>query len=387
MAIVTQETGTDLQVLEHYKELMKTSTEDDSIYLKAKDTITSYVDSENFTLKEKADIVSKTIVDMTTQMTAQAMSTALQIATENRDAPYALTKVRVDTELTDAQRKNAEQEHELLVQREDEVQAKIDTTIIGGWNIQANMYRDTGFNTSNLSTGNAILVHTGTKEEIGIKTQQYKTSQADTYSKWAGAIQANGFVPYSLNSSGMPTGNLSSEGMVAEQTRVAERQRYAFDDNMRQHVLNSSASMLGVMIGSEAFETAAAYTPHLDKWDEAAEFLNTTRALADGARPAGTIDMTLAVPSVLVIGSSITLSGIASSVSDGTSVVIKFIGTNTVYGGVCQVGVGSSSGEWSVTILATKTIDITHSGTVIIEASLIDQRERRVYDQAIHTIA
>lgn len=383
MATVIKETNTDLLVEEQYKKLMKASTEDDSVYLKMKDTITQFVTDTTLNDRERADIISTTLTNITGQLSATSMTAAIQIATENRDAPFALTKARVDTELADSQRKNSEQEYKILQLKEKEVQAGIDTAVIGGWNTQANMYRDTGFNASNLSTSTVILPHTGSKEDSGIKLQQYKASQADTYAKFAGAIQNNGYVQYSLGVNGLPVGVLSEDGMVAEQTRVAKRQRFAFDDNMRQHVLNSSASMLGVMIGSEAFESAAAYTPHLLKWDEAADFLNTTRALETGARPAGIIDiLPVIVYTVGVNTSAIAVAGTTANVNDGTSVIIKILAANTVYASVGSV----LTNAWSGSIPIGKLEDIeleTVAGTydVIFEVSIIDQRERRVYDR------
>jgi hypothetical protein len=98
---------------------------------------------------------------------------------------------------------------------------------------------------------------------------------ADTYAGYADSIMQNGDIGYTVGDKGnLLHAGLSDKGMMHAQARVADRNRIAFDDNMRQHVVNSSASMLAVMIGSEAFESSASYDPYIDQWCHAVGYLN-----------------------------------------------------------------------------------------------------------------
>jgi hypothetical protein len=63
-------------------------------------------------------------------------------------------------------------------------------------------------------------------------------------------------------------------GLTYWQTKVAERNEQGFDDNMRQHVANSSATMVSMLLTSEdASLTAVAQEISLI-WKTAANYLN-----------------------------------------------------------------------------------------------------------------
>jgi len=277
MATIIQEQVGELNIIPTYTELMKASTAEDSAYLRTKETITDFVvKSGSFTEREKAQIVSDTLSQVTIAITTHAMDVALKISTENRDAPYALTKLRVDTELADAQRRQMENQVDLTKAQISKMKADSAVSSISGWKLQADMYRTYGYDVSGMDTSTLVLPRQSVDKEIGKAWEENRMAQATVYDKWASAYRSNGVVSITQKTDGMlndATG--TSEGMALAQTRVAIRQERAFDDNMRQHVANSSATMLGTMLGSSVFDTEAAYGPYLTKWSTSIDYLNT----------------------------------------------------------------------------------------------------------------
>lgn len=381
MAKVIKENVGGLNVINKYQELMKASTAEDSVYIKLKETVTDFVTTaEMLTEKEKAEIVSAALSGIATNITTHAMDVALKISTEERDAPYALTKVRVDTELTDAQRKKLEDEEDLTKAQIAKMEADAANSAINGWQIQANIWRDTGFNVSGMDTDTLILPHTGTISDYGAKHEAIRMGQAGVYDKWASTVRANGLVTINQNQDGMLTSNTAdSVGMAYSQILVADRQRLAFDDNMRQHVLNSSSAMLGTMIGAATFDTAAAYDPYLTKWFNAADYLNTNHNEAAGA-------IVISAWPALWTTAPFTITGTGTNII-GKNLTVKLVGQeNTIYV-TDDVYVVDQDGNISITVSQAMLDSITGIGEVIVSVSTIDSRGIRIASTNPYTIA
>jgi len=95
----------NLDVVTPYRQLVAETTGRDSLYIKAKETLLSYFEQPENTLsvREKTEMLSKLITDITVQTTDRLMSIALQAAVENRDAGYKLAKEREATLLIQEQ--------------------------------------------------------------------------------------------------------------------------------------------------------------------------------------------------------------------------------------------------------------------------------------------
>ena len=63
----------------------------------------------------------------------------------------------------------------------------------------------------------------------------------------------------------------TSYGLVTQQYNIAVRQERGFDDNMRQHAANSSASMISMLLSTD---TSVDVTPYLGSWTTALNYLN-----------------------------------------------------------------------------------------------------------------
>jgi hypothetical protein len=263
-------------VMAVYRDLMAAATGEDSIYLKAKDTIKELlIDDSALSDRAKVDLITRTLSEISLGVTTHAMDIAVKMCVEDRDSELTLENVEAGYELEDAQRLKLLADADVTDKKVDQIEQQINASVIDGWVIQAMMYRDTGYNPSNYMFDNIIIPAANTADDNCSKVAAAEKGYSDKYGSYADSIMQNGNVSYSVAGEGQLSNVvLSDGGMMYEQIRVAERQEKAFDDNMRQHVVNSSASMLGVMIGAEAFEKASSYKPYLDQWCSAVDFLN-----------------------------------------------------------------------------------------------------------------
>ena len=259
----------DLDIVNTYKKLMAASTGQGSIYLRAKETLIDYVDKGELSETDKAALVSKHITDLSMELSAQAMEMAYKLEKENRDAEYTLTQLKEDTRLTTAQVAKIEADIE-------NADADKDLKVMTGWKAQAELYRDYGVSSWNYELLPTILP-TGAYSSYGIKVETIKMSQANVYNGYATAYRQNGVVLPSIDST---TGWLTNQttgdttGLSYWQTQVAERQKKGFDDNMRQHIANSSATMVSMLLSSEEAALVDDASAALTKWTTAVNYLN-----------------------------------------------------------------------------------------------------------------
>ena len=260
----------DLDIVNTYKKLMAASTGQGSIYLRAKETLIDYVDKGELSETDKAALVSKHITDLSMELSAQAMEMAYKLEKENRDAEYTLTKLKEDTRLTTAQVAKIEADIE-------NADADKDLKVMTGWKAQAELYRDYGVSSWNYELLPTLLP-TGAYTSYGTKVETIKMSQANVYNGYATAYRQNGIVlPRIDASTGWLTNATTSDdtGLSYWQTKVSERQEKGFDDNMRQHVANSSATMISMLLSSEEAALVDDASAALAKWTTAVNYLNT----------------------------------------------------------------------------------------------------------------
>ena len=259
----------DIDITETYKKLMEASTGQGSAYLRAKETLVDMYKNTSMTDKAKADIIAQTISSIATNITNQAMEMAYKLETGKRDAVYALTKLKEDTRFTTAQIAKIEADIE---------NAKSDNNlkVMTGWKAQAELYRDYGVSSWNYELLPTLLP-TGAYSAYGTKVETIKMSQANVYNGYATAYRQNGIVlPIIDSTTGWLTNQTTGDatGLSYWQTQVAERQKQGFDDNTRQHVANSSATMVSMLLSSEEAALVDDASAALAKWTTAVNYLN-----------------------------------------------------------------------------------------------------------------
>lgn len=267
MAITyTQVSVNDLEVIENYKELMKASTGEDSVYLKAKETITSLLDDDvGLRGRERGEVIAQSIASIANNITNAAMQAAIELAKDQRNAPYELTKFKEDTRLVTAQIALTEKK---IAEADKDAELKT----FANWKSQAELYRDFGIDVGDLSALPTLYPDTSIID-YGLKRENIRLAQANVYSAYANGYRQNGVVQPTVDTDGMLTAAAyDTAGLTHAQTNVAIRQEQGFDDNMRQHVANSSASMISMLLSTEA--SGIDYTSYLANWTTAINYLN-----------------------------------------------------------------------------------------------------------------
>jgi len=264
----------DNNVVDIYKKLMAASVGVDSVYIRAKETVTELMSATDMTKAERAGAITGMLAQITNSLSSQALTGAISLAKDNKESPYVLAKMSADTLATSRQADKLLKDIDLVTAQIAKTNADRDASVINGWNVQAGMIANTGM-VPNANTGVTILADQ-TMDPLSASYQTIKATEAKVYEGWSSAIRANGTVGYTV-ANGLPTFvTAGTDGLIEAQTKVARRQYDAFDDNMRQHAVNSSAAMLGVMIGAEAFETAADYLTYINMWTSGMNYLTGT---------------------------------------------------------------------------------------------------------------
>ena len=257
-----------IDISDTYTNLMMLSTGPGSVYLKAKETINDSLGSMvGLSDNDRGKIIADAIVSIAKEITSSAMQMALKIDTENRDSSYALTKLKEDTRFVTAQIAKVEKDTLLADQ-------SVWLATLTGWKAQAEAYRDFGIQTWGQPETSRILPQIA-YIDYGTKVETLKKAKVDTYATYANSYRQNGKINYTTNATDGSFSTVTAEltGLTYFQTKVAERQIKGFDDNMRQHIVNSSASMVSMLLTTEA--SGINYTPYLDKWSSAATYLAT----------------------------------------------------------------------------------------------------------------
>lgn len=255
----------NIDITETYKSLMIASTGDGSAYLRAKETLNDSLGSmSGLSDNEKAKIIAETISSIAKEVTNSAMQMALKIDTENRDAKYALTKLKEDTRRVTAEIAKTEKDIEMA-------DKQLLVATVSGWKVQAEAYRDFGVKTwDQLET--VTILPKAAYDDYGTKVETLKKAKVDTYATYSNSFRQNGKVTYTNNTDGsFNTVSGTDDGLTYFQSKVAKRQEKGFDDNMRQHVVNASASMISMLLSTEA--SGIDYKPYQNAWGAAAGYL------------------------------------------------------------------------------------------------------------------
>jgi hypothetical protein len=258
----------NIDIIDTYQKLMVASTGQDSIYIKAKETLQDIYDTTSgLSDNQRAVLLGQGIIDLAKEMTNSAMQMALKIDTENRDAAYALTKIKEDTRMTTASIAKIEKDIEMA-------DKNLFIGTVTGWKAQAEVYRDFGIQAWEMTEATKVIPETA-YTDYGTKVETLKKAKVDTYATYANSYRQNGVVNYTTNiaDGSFNAVTADTDGLTYWQKEVAKRQKAGFDDNQRQHVVNSSASMISMLLSTEA--SGIDYTSYLAKWTTAADYLMT----------------------------------------------------------------------------------------------------------------
>lgn len=278
--VYIKETVSDLDVGSIFSELMKLSTDKNSLYIRAKESMIEYFASDDCILseREKAEMLTTLVSNMAIQMTSSSLASAISIAKENRDGPYQLTKLREDTLLTQEQRDKLASDVDLTDAQTDKIKADSDMTVIQGWKIQSDMIRDNGTIQANMPTTATTILPSTAIGESGLKWEQEQQTKMSVYATLAKSYRESGVVTWTTDPVSGKVNTITdaaplTPGVTKAQYDIAVRQKTAFDDNKRQHAANSSANMIGLLLSAE--ESGNITADDVTKWRTAVDYLNT----------------------------------------------------------------------------------------------------------------
>ncbi len=264
------EDGT-LNVIKKYEELMQTTLDKSSIYMRAKDTMYEQFKDLQITEKEKAGLIADYVLKFSTDMSAASMSSALKWAQEERDGQYTLAKIEADTKKSTADTTLVEAQTDKVAIEKDLVCAQITKTI-------AESIRQNG-RVETYEEGDTCRPKTLFAE--GLLFHQDEQVQADTYTRYADAYRKSGVVQIGsqntpvINTEWVDDGQQTdpdvngnsmyiyvtdgytkglagdSAGYTHQQEINAERLRISYEDSKVNHAANSAASMIGQMLTAE----------------------------------------------------------------------------------------------------------------------------------------
>ena len=264
IALYQSEKG-DLEVIPKFEQLMASTLAEGSIYDRTKDTMYYQFKDLQLTEPQKAAALTELMSGITSSLTSAAMQTALSWAKEERDGAYTLAKVKADTEVALAQFEKTKSEI-CLAEAQTSLQcANITATLSGS-------IRENGSVLTYDTDGCKPL----TLANSGLKYQQTLQVQGATYQIFADAYRKSGVVQIGTDIGDGVYKGLSGPvdsitgGYTNQQSLNAERQRIAYEDSKRNHVVNSSAAMVGQLLSAGNPESA---TEPLSKWNTAATYL------------------------------------------------------------------------------------------------------------------
>ena len=393
--ILTKEIVGDLNVSDIFTELMKKAVDKDSIYIRTKETLTSFMDKPvdgmpSMTASEKANVLSQALVSMSTSITSQAMDTAFKMAKENRDAPYVLSKLKADTLVVKEQADKIAADNVLATAQAAKVNKDSIMSTIQGWKLQSDMVRENGVMLFPPITSPQLPV--GNVGARGMKWETEQQTKMSVYATLAKSFRESGFVTWTTDTTGSKITGIADEsgparedkGLTHVQTMVAKRQELGFDDNKRQHAANSSANMIGLLLSAQ--ETGAINADDVAQWRTAIGYLNAPSSGIQAHLTGIITTVSFTEGGTISKAAEITITGSSENFLAGTAITCRittgaeatYKTSNTVSGLILE------DGTWSLTVAPTDMNNLsTIAGEIFIQA--VDSNGTIISDNTVTT--
>lgn len=127
----------DLDVIEKYKELVHSSMDGDSIYIRTKETVQALFNSGDIKNGERAEVIAQVVSSLNTSLVNTSMNTALQWASQEKE--IALRKLELERQLDILDNEKLKTENEAdrikndnLVQQADSLRQNGAMTVVDG---------------------------------------------------------------------------------------------------------------------------------------------------------------------------------------------------------------------------------------------------------------
>ncbi len=218
MAIINIDTTLD--VVKKQKELAAALTDEDSIYIRMKETLVDLLEKGEIKGTDRARVVSETIAQMAVNLTNTSLSTALAWQAQEKELALKKEELKVRLDVLQREVDKAEEDTRLAKESVRLAQAK-----------RIREYGDATFDPD----GNVVLL---SDEGLVYEQEQLVKKQIEqgtaTLTKMADDLQTA--AKQRLN--------------VEKQTELYQRQKEGFDDNKYQKLFESQINAWGLMFSS-----------------------------------------------------------------------------------------------------------------------------------------
>lgn len=272
---------TSIDVVEKQKALIDEALGADGVYIRMKETLIDLLDKGELKGTDRAKVIAETIATMSNSITANAMSTGLQWASQEKE--LVLKKTELEYKL------------DILAQEELKLKEDTDASTAAKNLVQAQLIREYGTATTDAEGHVIALGDNGVKYEqsenvkqdtankVKLNTQidaQTEEVQARTHKSIADAYVNHGvFTWTSLDGNGVTgvtkatTGYTTLSDMNKE---VAREQAKGYAYNAWSNAASASGGMIGTLVAAEIPDLDP--TTYLTTWQTAVNKINAVDA-------------------------------------------------------------------------------------------------------------
>lgn len=248
-----------LNVVPKIKLLTEEILSTDSIYMRAKDTFKELLDERHLSESEYAQIASQFISQLAVTTIQQVITSAMQWAIQEKEAPYKLAAEKAQAELVLA---NIEKVKHEISKAEKEIElekANITATLATSIrkNGRVSEYRDDGYTPVSLY-------------DEGSEYTQMRAVEAQRYNILAETYRKDGIVTTGIDIDGVHKGvSGNNAGYTKAQEDFAKRQILSFEDSKRNHAANAASQMIGQLLNGDI----APSSDYVEQWKSAMNYL------------------------------------------------------------------------------------------------------------------
>ena len=248
--------NTELDVIDKYKELVISSLDGDSVYVRVKETLERLQDDGAISDAKKAELMASVVTSVVSSITSNSMSTALSWVAKEKE--LQLQKLELETKLRNIN-------EDTLIKK-----AQIRNLNVENTKSQAEIIRmygtptfDVDGNVTSLSNEGKMFADieytnaqkTKVDKEKNAIDASIKQTEANTYKITTDALVNHGKWTYTLSDTGVASASRSSitgfTPLSDIQTVIAKEQAKGYTYNAWSNVVTTASSMVGTAIASE----------------------------------------------------------------------------------------------------------------------------------------
>ena len=268
---ITISLDTSIDVVSKQRELVTEALGADGVYIRMKETLEELLQDGEIKGTDRAKVVGETIANMSANITANAMNTALQWAAQEKELVLKKTEMEYQLDVL------AQQKEKLVA---DTLIAENDKRLK-----QAQLLRVYGTYVSN-TDGDIVSLGDNGKEYVGMQNviqdtankallqeqiiSQTEEVQARTHKLVADTYVNHGlFTGYTITNNGIANATKVGTGYVTLSElnkQVAKEQAKGYAWNAWSNAASSSAGMIGTLVASEIPELVDDATAALATW-------------------------------------------------------------------------------------------------------------------------